>query len=88
MRQIWNLGRDKKFFTKDGKPTKTIDDLVPQVIFLMMQGALSPKSDNCETELNAPNTKSKKQYIFSKFEKNGFSIVMWVEHVQCLIQPV
>ena len=76
LRQIWNLGRDKRFFTKDGKLifqvfqlTKTIDELVPLVIFLTMQGALGPKSDNCETELNAPNTKSKKQYIFLKFEK-------------------
>ena len=95
LRQIWNLGRDKRFFTKDGKLifqvfqlTKTIDELVPLVIFLMMQGALGPKSDNCETELNAPNKKSKKQCFFSKFEKNGFSIVMQVERGQCLIQLV
>ena len=54
----------------------------------MMQGALGPKSDNCETELNAPNKKSKKQCFFSKFKKKGFSIVMQVERGQCLIQLV
>ena len=54
----------------------------------MIPGAVSLKSEICETEPNRQDKKAKKQCFFSKFTKNGFLIVFGVEGVLCLLQPV
>ena len=56
--------------------------------FFIIWGAVSPKSETCETEPNAQKKKAKKQCFFSKFIRNGFLIVIWVKRVLCLLQPV
>ena len=45
---------------------------MPHDIFLMMQGALSPKSDPCETEPNALKKRQKNNVFFQISKKTGF----------------
>ena len=47
-------------------------NLVPLEIFFMIQGALSPNSETCETEPNALKKKWQKKSFFSELKKTGF----------------